>query len=109
MPISFGLERSHLYCTRVHNSGLQTPTSSMCKSTTHTCMGQEDTRALACTRQETRASHLHASKRCASHSPLRPRSKMCVPIGARRDARILLLLASQKCAYLGSYRDRDPV
>src|SRR3954465_4723971 len=27
MPASFGLECSHLHCTRVHNKRLQTPTS----------------------------------------------------------------------------------
>src|SRR3954467_2800951 len=71
MHASFGLECPHLHCTRVHNSGLQTPTSSMRKSTTYTCTRQEDTRAMACTRQETRASHLHASKRCVCHSSTR--------------------------------------
>src|SRR4051812_23846055 len=32
-PASFGLECPQLHCTRVHNNGLQTPASSMCKST----------------------------------------------------------------------------
>src|SRR4051812_2607161 len=47
------------------------PTSFMCKSTTYTCTRQEDMRAPACTRQETCASHLHASNRCVRHSLLR--------------------------------------
>src|SRR3954466_16111240 len=100
MPASFELECPHLHCTRVHNNGLQTPTSSMCKSTTHTCVHQEDTRAPTCMRQEKRASHLHASKRCVRHFPLRACSKMRAPIGARRDARVPPLLATQRCARL---------
>src|SRR3954468_11639552 len=71
MPASFGLEYPHLHCTRVHNNGLQTPTSSMCKSTIHARVQQEDTRAPACTRQETRASLLRAPKTCARHASLR--------------------------------------
>src|SRR3954466_10117618 len=93
MPASFELECPHLHCTRVHNRGIQTPTSSMCKSTTHTCVHQEDTRAPACTHQETRASPLHTSKRCVHRSLLRTskdtRSHGCT----RPQMRAPLLLA----------------
>src|SRR5436190_4593938 len=68
MPASFGIERPHLHCTSVHNKGLQTPTSPCARAQSKTCMHQEDTRAPACTRQETHASPLHASKRCVRHS-----------------------------------------
>src|SRR4051812_28403134 len=87
MPTSFGLERLHLHCIRVHNSGLQIPTSSMCKSTTHSCVLQEDTSASTCMRQETRASHLHASKRCVHRYLTRTLDDVCAHRRAQRSAR----------------------
>src|SRR4051812_6909249 len=84
------------------------PTSSMCKSITHTCMSQEDTRAPACTRQETHASHLHAPKRCVRYSLLRAlkdtRAHRCVHPQMHEP----LLLATQRCARLGSCKESRP-
>src|SRR5436189_6442675 len=131
MPASFGLERPHLHCTRVHNKGLQTPTSPCARAQSKTCVHQEDTRALACTRQETRASLLHASKRCVRHPLARvqdiraPLPSVCAPktclrhsslrapqrwpCPVQRCTRHPLLLATQRCTRLSSYERCNPV
>src|SRR3954471_6977119 len=107
MPASFGLKCPHLHCTRVHNKGLKMPTSPCARAQSKTCVRQEDTRAPACTRQETRASYLHASKRCVHYSLLRAFKDTRVHRCVHPQMRVPSLLATQRCAHPCSSRRKD--
>src|SRR4051812_521743 len=103
MPAPFGLECPHLHCTRVHNKGLQMPTSSCAKAqlkirapkkmpaSTSAGMCPKDTRVglLACVQEIRVSASLRASKRC----PRRPRHTR-----VQEDTCVGLLLRAPKMA-----------
>src|SRR5436190_21318331 len=92
MPASFGLECPHLHCTRVHNKGLQMPTSSCARAQFKIRAPKKCPRLppLACVQEDTRVGlflrvpkmAMPAWTRAKMHaSPLLPALRRCARLG----------------------------